>query len=47
MTGYGRDTRDAVIDRLLAFEADHELDQAVEFDVLPLEAVKDAHNAEI
>lgn len=43
---YNWDTRSDVIDRLLAFEADHEDEFAVDFDVVPLEAVSDPSYAE-
>ena len=43
---YTWETRSEVIDRLLAFEADHAGEFAVEFDVVPLEAVNDPTYAE-
>lgn len=43
---YTWDTRMLVIDRVLAFEREHADDFAIEFDVVPLEAVNDEHFAE-
>lgn len=44
---YSWETRDAVIDRLLAFEDAHVGEVAVEFDVIPLEAVNTVGFAEV
>ena len=44
---YSWETRDAVIDVLLDFEDSHQGEFAVEFDVIPLEAVNDPAYAEI
>ncbi len=44
---YSWETRDQVIDVLLDFEDSHEGEFAVEFDVVPLEAVVDPQYAEI
>ena len=46
ITEYTWDNRLATIDRLLAFEADHADEFAVEFDVVPLAAVNDENFAE-
>ncbi len=44
---YNWDMRDQVIDRLLAFEDAHAGEVAVEFDVIPLEAVNTVGFAEV
>lgn len=43
---YNWDTRAAVLDRIVAFETDHEDDFAVDFDVVPLHPVTDPTYAE-
>lgn len=47
ITNYDWDTREAVVDALLDYEDAHADEFAVEFDVIPLEAVNDVDYAEI
>ncbi len=44
---YNWDSREAVLKRLLAFEADHFDELALEFDIIPLHAVRDESFAEV
>lgn len=47
ITNYDWDTREAVVDALLEYEDAHSDEFAVEFDVIPLEAVSNTDYAEI
>jgi len=44
---YTWENREKVIDRLLAFEADHRDELAVDFDIIPLEAVNTSGFSEL
>jgi hypothetical protein len=47
LENYTLDSRNAVLDRLLAFEHDHADEFGLEFDIIPLEGVQDDEFAEV